>query len=207
LAGSGQYYQRHVDGEAVSAAFLAADGDCRVLALTRQWTDPGSRRPFRYGGAVRPAPIDSMQAAEIVEAVARLVALTDLRGLNSADFLVRPDGVDLLEINPRPGATLDVLADREGALFQLHLDACAGVLSDAPLVWPRPAAAAIAYARKDLTIPPDFVWPAWSADRRPAGEAVANGTPLCSVLAEADDGPAAETLVRERVATILAALT
>ncbi|WP_216856010.1 ATP-grasp domain-containing protein [Acidisphaera sp. S103] len=198
----GRYYQRHAAGEPVSVAFLAAGGACRVLGLSRQWADPSPRHPFRYGGASRPAPVPPRQAADIADAVARLVALTDLRGLNSADFLVRHDGLDLLEINPRPGATVDIFAGQ--ALFRLHLDACRGVLPDAPPVWPAAAAAATVYARQAIRLPPDFAWPAWTADRQPSGEPVPAGAPLCTVLADAADATGAEQLVRDRAAEILA---
>ncbi len=124
----GRYFQRYVAGSAISAAFLAAGGRCRMLGLSRQWADPAPGRPFRYGGSSRPAPLSAARAAEISGAVERLVSRTGLRGLNSADFLVREDGFDVLEVNPRPGATLDIFADADGALFRMHLDACEGVL-------------------------------------------------------------------------------
>ena len=198
----GRYYQRHVAGEPVSAAFLAAGGACRVLGLTRQWADPSPRHPFRYGGASRPAPVSPAQATSIADAVARLVALTELRGLNSADFLVRRDGLDLLEINPRPGATVDIFAGH--ALFRLHLDACHGVLPDKAPIWPSAAAAATVYARRDIRLPTGFAWPAWTADRQPPGEPVPAGAPLCTVLADTADAAGAEHLVRGRAAEILA---
>ncbi len=208
VAGSGQYYQRRVNGEAVSVGFLASGGACRVVALTRQWADPASQRPFRYGGAVRPAELLSACVAELEAAVGRLVAQTELRGLNSADFLVRDDGFDVLEINPRPGATLDILDDPQGTLFRLHIDACNGVLPTTMPVWPtEAAAAAILHARADLTVPRDFVWPAWTADRTPHGSVVARGLPLCTVLSEGDDANAAERLVRERADELHARLT
>jgi predicted ATP-grasp superfamily ATP-dependent carboligase len=200
----GRYYQRRVAGQPVSAAFLAAGGACRVLGLSRQWTSPAPLQPFRYGGASRPAPVTPTRAAEIGDAVARVVAQTGLRGLNSADFLVRADGFDLLEVNPRPGATLDIFADRVGDLFRLHVDACFGVLPDVAPTWPGGAAAATVYARADICLPPGFLWPAWTADRQPSGEPVPAGAPLCTVLAEADDVDAAEGLVRNRAAEILA---
>jgi uncharacterized protein len=200
----GRYYQRRVAGDPVSAAFLAAGGQCRVLGLSRQWADPVPRRPFRYGGASRPAPVTSVQAAEIGDAVARLVSRTGLRGLNSADFLTRADGFDLLEVNPRPGATLDIFTDGQGTLFRLHLDACLGVLPDTSPTWPGSAAAATVYASADIRLPSGFAWPAWTADRQPAGEAVPGGAPLCTVLAEAADSQIAERLVRDRAAEILA---
>jgi predicted ATP-grasp superfamily ATP-dependent carboligase len=200
----GRYYQRHVPGEPVSAAFLAAGGACRVLGLSRQWPDPTPRHPFRYGGASRPAPVTQARAAEIGAAVARLVSHTGLRGLNSVDFLVREDGFHVLEINPRPGATLDIFAGQQGGLFRWHLDACRGVLPDVAPTWPGAAAAATVYAQAEIRLPPDFVWPAWAADRQPPGQPVPSGAPLCTVLAEAADADTAERLTRDRAAEILA---
>nr|WP_294506769.1 ATP-grasp domain-containing protein [uncultured Rhodopila sp.] len=201
----GRYFQRRVAGQPVSAAFLAAGGRCRVLGLSRQWAEPAPRRPFRYGGSSRPAPLSDARAGELSDAVARLVSLTGLRGLNSADFLVREDGFDMLEVNPRPGATLDIFADAEGALFRMHLDACKGVLPDTIPVWPHAAAAAaFVYAPADITLPPIFPWPVWTADRQAPGSWVPKGAPLCTVLAETSDAEAAERLVRHRAAEILA---
>nr|WP_294523983.1 ATP-grasp domain-containing protein [uncultured Rhodopila sp.] len=200
----GRYFQRQVAGQPISAAFLAAGGRCRVLGLSRQWADPAPRRPFRYGGSSRPAPLSAARAADISGAVERLVSHTGLCGLNSADFLVREDGFDLLEVNPRPGATLDIFADSEGALFRMHLDACAGVLPDAIPRWPQAAAAAFVYAPAGITLPAIFPWPHWTADRQAPGSFVPRGAPLCTVLAEAPDAAAAERLVRLRAADILA---
>jgi predicted ATP-grasp superfamily ATP-dependent carboligase len=200
----GRYFQRRVAGEPISVAFLAAGGRCRVLGLSRQWADPAPRRPFRYGGSSRPAPISAVRAAEISAAVERLVSHTGLRGLNSADFLVREDGFDVLEVNPRPGATLDIFADTEGALFRMHLDACEGVLPDAMPDWPQATAAAFVYAPAGITLPAVFPWPLWTADRQAPGSFVPAGAPLCTVLAEAANADAAERLVRLRAAEILA---
>jgi predicted ATP-grasp superfamily ATP-dependent carboligase len=200
----GWYYQRRVPGDPISAAFLAARGACQVLGLSQQWVDPAPGRPFRYGGASRPAALSSVRATELEDAVARLVSHTGLRGLNSADFLVHESGLHLLEVNPRPGATLDIFADREGTLFRLHLDACAGSLPDTPPDWPGAAAAITVYARTDIELTADFGWPDWTADRQAPGEPVPGGSPLCTVLAEASDAAAAECLVRARAAEILA---
>jgi predicted ATP-grasp superfamily ATP-dependent carboligase len=200
----GWYHQQRVSGEPISAAFLAASGRCRVLGFSRQWPDPVPSRRFRYGGAARPAPLSAARAAELTDAVARLVARTDLRGLNSADFLVREDGFHMLEVNPRPGATLDILADSEGALFRWHTDACNGILPETTPAFPGAAAAAIVYARAELTLPASFPWPAWTADRQAPGSSVPRGAPLCTVLAEAADADTAERIVRDRAAAILA---
>jgi predicted ATP-grasp superfamily ATP-dependent carboligase len=129
-----------------------------------------------------------------------------LRGLNSADFLVREDGFDLLEVNPRPGATLDIFAGNPDTLFQMHLDACDGLLPDPAPEWPGAAAAAVVYATADIHPPSRFTWPVWAADRQGPGEAVPLGAPICTVLAAAADAAAAEHLVHRRAAEVLARL-
>ncbi len=102
------YFQRRVTGKSISALFLASEKKAEIIGLTTQWTAPTPASPFRYGGAAGPAEIDPAQAGEVARSVAAIAFELDLVGLNSADFLVSADAVWLIEINPRPGATLDV---------------------------------------------------------------------------------------------------
>ena len=44
-----------------------------------------------------------------------------LLGLCSADFIRSEDGYWLVEINPRPGATLDIFDSPEAPLMEAHL--------------------------------------------------------------------------------------
>jgi predicted ATP-grasp superfamily ATP-dependent carboligase len=202
----GRYYQRRVPGTAISAAFLADGRNIRVLGFSRQWVAPVLRRRFRYGGAVRPAALAQPLADHLSAATARLAALVGLRGLNSADFLVRDDGFDLLEINPRPGATLDIFADAAGALFQMHLDASAGALPQTALNLPPAAGAAFVYAPRDIVVPANFAWPDWTADRAAHGTTIVHADPVCSVVTAAEDAGTAEHLLRLRTTELLRAL-
>jgi predicted ATP-grasp superfamily ATP-dependent carboligase len=197
------YLQRAVAGTPVSALFLADGRRSLTLGFSEQWCAPAPRRPYRYGGAVRPAALAPATQQALREATDRLARAAGLVGLNSADFRVRPDGFDLLEINPRPGATLDLFADAAG-LFQWHLDACRGRLPAGPPGFAGAAAAAVVYAPRPLVLPDDFAWPAWTADRQPPGLPVPLQAPLCSVLATAADAAAARALVEHRAACILA---
>ena len=65
-----------------------------------------------------------MSAARCLTPSIRWHADLNLRGLASFDFIVASGTAHLLEINPRPGATLDVFDDAEGALFKAHVAAC-----------------------------------------------------------------------------------
>ena len=122
------YFQRRVGGNSISALFLASEKKVEIIGLSVQWTAPTPSSPFRYGGAAGPVAIDRPQTEEIARSVAAMTFELNLVGLNSADFLVSADVVWLIEINPRPGATLDVFESNEAPLFARHVAACEGRL-------------------------------------------------------------------------------
>jgi predicted ATP-grasp superfamily ATP-dependent carboligase len=199
------YYQRRVAGEPISALVLADGKAAAVLGFSRQWSSPGPGNPFRYGGAVRPATLAPEIADALTAVVQRLTALTGLVGLNSFDFLVDDRTFHLLEINPRPGATIDIFEPPGTAsLFALHVDASRGGLPDRALVLDGAAASAIVYAAADIPQLPSFDWPDWSADRPIAGSFISAQSPLCTVLARAATAAQAQELVEERAQAILA---
>ena len=198
----GYYYQRAVGGVAVSAQFLADGGRALVLGFSQQWAAPTDRRPFRYGGAARPAHLAQETAEALGDAVQRIAAAGQLRGLNSADFLVEGDRFRLLEINTRPSATLDIFEPPGGSLFALHMSACAGALASHAPELTGAAATAIVYAECDTTVPA-LDWPEWTADRPQAGAPVKAGEPLCTVLAVAASAAEARQLVEKRRASVL----
>jgi uncharacterized protein len=199
--GRGRYLQRRVEGRPISALFLAGGGRCRVLGFSEQWPAPLPRRPFRYGGAARPASLSEQLAERLRGVVERFVGEVPLKGLNSADFLVRRDDFHLLEINPRPGATLDLFA--APGLFRAHLRACLGAVPVDVAVPEGGVASLIAYARRPICLPPGFVWPEWASDRQPAGIAAAAGAPFCTVRAEAADAASVRALAMQRVEAVL----
>lgn len=201
------YYQARVPGRPVSALLLANGISAVVLGFSAQWASPTSRRPFRYGGAVRPADIPPEVAGRLEKAACRLAAALSLTGLNSADFIVEGDGFWIVEINPRPGATLDIfetggLEARGCSLFSLHMAACTGDLIDEAPRLDGARASAICYAACDITAPDRFEWPDWSADRPNGGIAIRAGEPLCTVHADAAAAVDAKALVEARLALI-----
>lgn len=207
----GAYFQARVPGRPHALNVLSDGREIRVLALTEQWCAPSRLRPFRYGGALargagEPGPVPPAIRAEIAAAMARLVARTGLRGLASADCLVTEDGWWLTEINPRPGATLDVLDRRAGPLLAAHIAASLGKMP-APDPDPGDAAAAeICYAGRDFAAVPAFAWPDHVRDRPRPGTAVRRDAPLCTVLATGPEAGATKDRLRTRIAALRAAL-
>jgi uncharacterized protein len=177
------YYQRRVPGTPVSALFLANGNGATVVGFSTQWTLGTTTRPYRYGGAVRPATLAAEMAVLLGRTVDRLARAASLVGLNSVDFHVDGERFWLLDVNPRPGATLDIFEPPGQSLFAFHMAACVGNLSAAPS-YPRGAkAAAITYADHDIVSVPAVEWPNWAADRPQPGISVRAGEPLCTVYA------------------------
>jgi predicted ATP-grasp superfamily ATP-dependent carboligase len=201
-AEGGSYFQRRVEGVPISALFLGDGRNVMVLGFSLQWSAPAARHPFRYGGALRPAPITEEIQQALTAAIGRLNAVVSLVGINSADFMTDGHAFHLLEINPRPGATFDLFDTDTTSLFALHLAACAGMLPPQPLVFDDVMAGAIVYARHEVAAVPALDWPDWTADRPVAESPVEAEQPLCSVFARAANAQQARELVEHRQATI-----
>lgn len=197
------YYQRKVSGTPISALFVADGRRAVVLGFSAQWSFPTPHQPYRYGGAVRPAALARYVADSLTSAIDRLVPATSLVGLNSADFMVDEESIWLLEINPRPGATLDIFEPSEGSLLASHIAACCGKLMER-IRYPEGAkAAAIVYAEKDVASVPALDWPDWTADRPHTAGAIEAGEPLCTVYACSSTAAGARALTNKRRQTIL----
>src|SRR5271156_2831245 len=203
-AGAEIYYQRKVSGTPIAALFLADGERATVLGFSAQWSLPTLRQPYRYGGAVRPATLAPRTADSLSAAIHRLAAAMSLVGLNSADFLVDSEVFWLLEVNPRPGATLDIFEPPEGSLFALHMAACVGKLFEGSHYPEGAKAAAIVYAEDDIASLPVLDWPYWTADRPLAGSAIKAGQPLCTVYACSSAAAGARALTDERRELVLA---
>ncbi|MGH6853307.1 MAG: ATP-grasp domain-containing protein, partial [Methylocella sp.] len=129
------YFQRIAAGEPVSILFLADGAKAWMVGSSRQWAAPAPGEPFRFGGSLRPAGLSPGLETRLRRAAEAITAACGLRGLNSIDFLVEGSEYTLIEVNPRPGATLDIFEDRGGSLFRAHIDACLGRLPRRPLAF------------------------------------------------------------------------
>jgi predicted ATP-grasp superfamily ATP-dependent carboligase len=199
------YYQALAEGRAVSALFLGNGSEARVLGFTEQWSAPAPRRQWRYGGAVQPARLPEDAAEAMTRAVTLLAKAFGLKGLGSADFVLAENQPLLLEINPRPGATLDIFAGARKPLLKLHIDAVrGGALPRNPPVFEGAVASAIVHAPTRVIVPRSMIWPAWAADLPKPGERIDKQRPICTVLARAGTDARAKRLVETRKASLLA---
>jgi uncharacterized protein len=198
--GADDYWQRRIEGRSVSLLFVRDALALTPIAWSEQWTAPSAEAPFRYGGAA--GPIDG--PSDVLPGLARLTAALGVRGLASADFLDSGGRYWLLEINPRPGATLDVFDEDADPLLARHLAA----LNGATLPPPKsrsPRASEIVYTDAAFTLPA-FAWPDWAADRSRAGTSFSAGSPICTVSAGGVDVAAARATAGARADEIRSVL-
>ena len=197
-----RYFQRQIAGAPISLLGLVSEKSA-AFAASRQWTSPLPRRPFRYGGAAGSLPLDPDLEARLIEMSLAVAEALELKGLVSFDYLVRDGEPSLLEVNPRPGATVDVFDDAAGTLFKAHIEAARGGDPAALLAsdWHPPVARAAAFLYADrgpLTAGP-VDWPEWAADRPRPGSTIGAGQPLATATAEGDDIDAVQVACAERL--------
>ncbi len=200
------YFQEQIEGRPVSALFVSAGDRARVLGFSEQWSAPTPRSQWRYGGAAQPAELSAAMKARLARSTEQIAATFGLKGLGSADFLVDGEEAWLLEINPRPGATLDIFDSESDPLLGIHLAAVLeGRLPDGPLTLSEASASAIVYATEPITVSRSMIWPEWTADRAVGGDCIDRNRPICTVSARAMTKVEATQLISERISTILAA--
>lgn len=207
VADSQHYYQRLESGRSMSVTFLANGKEAHIIGFNEQWTvSAGS--PFRYAGAVNHAEPPQALRAEIVTKLNLLVAETGLAGLNGMDFLLCGDHYSVLEVNPRPCATMDLYdADYAQGLFAWHLLACEGRLPEPPQLARKIIRAhAVVYAEQAFSIPANLKFPEWASDIPQAGSEFAPGAPVCMVHAEGASSSQVKRLLQERRMLLVRAL-
>lgn len=202
-AGAGIYYQRIQPGEPMSALFVADGTRARLVALNQLLVRTLGALPYVYTGAIGPIR-DEALARRLELALAALVPAFGLRGLASLDFIAHAGRAWLLEVNPRPSATM-VLHDRAwpGGLVQAHVRAARGELPAMPADHPpgvrgHQVVFARAPCRVDAALAEELVHAPDCHDLPVAGARFAEGEPVCSVSAEAGSAEAVRAALQDR---------
>lgn len=206
------YFQRHALGVPMSATFIANGRDACVLGFNGLIVRSVIGRPFVYCGAIGPVPLPASAAARVTRAVQLLAAEFSLLGVCSLDFLLDGDEVSLLEVNPRPSASMACYAQHLPlGVLAAHLRAC--LQSELPQVDPLALAQRavhghhIVFARHQLVM--DEAAAARLAESAhchdlPFGAATFHaGDPVCSVSATAVSADQVRTQLNQRCEALL----
>ncbi len=193
------YYQRHLSGSAMSILFIANGERFRTIGYNRLGAGASiAPAPFLYTGAVGQAQLQDAQRLQVETIVGKLVSELSLKGVNSLDFILNDDGIFVLDLNPRPSATLELyehlLSD---GWIKHHIAACLGELPVLPIVGSTAVHGhQIVYAPQTIQIPAGMAWPQWVKDRPSSGARIAEGQPLCSLFARGGSEEEVEAVLR-----------
>lgn len=197
------YFQRHVGGVCASVLFLADGRHARVVGFNEVWSRSIGDTPFAYAGAINRVALTSIQRSRISVDVDTLAGALGLVGLNGMDFIVDRDDYRVLEINPRPTATIDLHDDQAaGSLFDLHVRACAGTLPPVLEISNTVRAHAIAYSSGGPLQTPLPTFPDWCSDLPADATGISAGMPVCTVHASGSSASEVKRLLNRRQATL-----
>lgn len=164
-------------------------GSHRILSERRD--GPDGPLPYVYQGLIGPLPQPAERQAHLQAAAQTLCEAYGLRGLCSLDTLASDDPeapLQVLELNPRPSASMALYPGSSGAdtPMALHLNACLG--GPAPRLQPNSGqvhACGILYAQTEVQL--DTAQTDWLLqqpdvhDVPQPGSRFGAGDPLCSV--------------------------
>jgi uncharacterized protein len=204
-----RYWQREVRGVSMSATFIANGRDAVLLGHNEQIVRTVGARPFVFRGVCGPVPVPAAVARDVDAIVRALAAAFGLRGLGSLDYMLDGERVWVLEVNPRPSASMALYPDVGGAgVLRAHLRACLHDELPAP---PRPAGSVggseIVVAPRTLRLDEASVaalaaWPDVH-DLPHVAMQFAAGDPVCSVTARGPDADSVKIgLARQRDAVL-----
>lgn len=201
---AGCYFQQELDGMPFSVLFLADGKSSRIVGFNTQWvvTD-NSWQPYLFQGMASHYHLSDQNQLLLETWVASIVVATGLQGLNSVDCLDVDGELVVLEVNPRPGASLTLHdLDYAHGLLAEHINCFTGdVWSDA-LHQNQVRGSWVVYAPADLRIGENLILPLWVSDR-PAVNSVFNcGEPLCTLQASADTIAQVKHMLMQRCAMI-----
>ena len=172
------YWQQYLEGDACSVLFLSDGQRVQLLGFHQQLIHPTQENPFIFKGVCVAENFSNEQQFEICDWLAQLVLYFGLRGLNSLDFIRTSQGCYVLEINPRPSASLQLY---DAPIFTAHLNACRQSLNDATI--PRiHEAYQIVFAEQSVLINAHFQWHVWCHDKPNEGAIISKNRPICSII-------------------------
>jgi len=190
---AGLIVQERIAGLPCSAAAVADGRSAALLGVSEQLI--GRRalgaRGYAWCGNVVPPRLPAPERHALAEAAraicAHLAAAFGLRGLFGVDMVWDGERASVVEVNPRPTASLETIeAVHCVRSFAAHLEACAGRLPAVGSFAEADGAAgkAVLFATEDVRAPDASAWVARGIRDVPhPGEPIAAGHPICTLVA------------------------
>ncbi|HSC02480.1 MAG TPA: ATP-grasp domain-containing protein, partial [Solirubrobacteraceae bacterium] len=193
---STEILQRRVHGLSCSAVAIGDGRRAAVLGLTEQLhRTPG----FGWMGNVVPPRLPAGELAELdgqlCAVCAEVAARFGVRGAFSVDAIWDGRHAWVLEVNPRPPASLELFGP---GCFEAHVRAARGIGLPA-MGAPSPMAKLVLFADRDVRAPDPSWWPAGLVRDIPhGGEEIRRGSPICTLISAGAGAGVPELVERGR---------
>ncbi|PKG33444.1 ATP-grasp domain-containing protein, partial [Methanoregula sp.] len=120
--------QEIVKGDAASVCCIAT-GSAAMAVTTNEQVLRGGDGEFAFGFSGSITPCNHPLAGEMATLAERIAAASGGVGTIGVDFVIGDNGPVAIEVNPRFQGTVDTVEMACGcSLFDLHMDACRGIL-------------------------------------------------------------------------------
>jgi uncharacterized protein len=205
------YFQQEWPGRPMSATFVANRAEARVIGFNEQLVRPLGSRPYVFSGVLGPVPLPPEAEQAVDRAAQVLTRAFGLQGLASLDFLLQGEQVSVLELNPRPPASMALYA--EAGILAAHVAACLRAELPPPRIRRAPQRVRgheIVYAGRTLRLDEHAAsrlagWPE-AHDLPCAGGSFEPGDPLCSLSATGADAQEVRTRLQASRLALLKSL-
>ncbi|WP_442482789.1 ATP-grasp domain-containing protein [Aeoliella sp. SH292] len=210
------YWQRKIAGRSISAAYVAAAGEGKLLGVTeqlmnRKWTHS---QPFHYAGSVGPFELPKVDVpsprpspgsgrgdlnAQLLHVGCVLAREVGLVGVFGVDFVLDDKGTAwVVDVNPRYTASMEVVERFAGVnMIAAHIAACTKDELPEPVSRSDQSfGKAYLFAKRNATFrgPPSLD----IADIPHEGDAIQRGKPICTLLADGVDRAEVEQKLQEK---------
>ncbi|MCK5830547.1 MAG: ATP-grasp domain-containing protein [Methylococcales bacterium] len=174
------YWQRFINGISMSVLFVSDGSSFEICGFHKQLITSVGEFDFIFSGIISQPELNDKVKSQLNVWIASLVTEFSLKGLNSIDFILKNDCCYILEINPRPSASMQLYND---GLIDKHMSSslqnALGSISNLKEY----RAYQVVFAETDTIINNDIQWPEWLVDRPHDGSLIHTGLPICSIIA------------------------
>lgn len=195
--------QEIVKGTAASVCCITTGSQAMTVATNEQVLRGGSgESAYGFSGSITPSPHPA--AGEMQALAGWIAAKSGCVGTIGIDFVLGDNGPVAIEVNPRFQGTVDTVEMATGVnLFDLHLNACQGIL---PAQLPEPkqvACRSILFAERDITINTDLSkFRSFVADIPWPGTSFEEEQALVSVYGWGPDHDSARAMLDKHITTV-----
>ncbi len=165
------YWQCYYEGRAGSVLFLADGEAATVIGFNEQWT----HGDFLFAGICNHSDLSDFQKKRLESWLKLIVLYFGLRGLNTLDFIQTQTAIFILEVNPRPSASMQLYDNL--CLFNAHLTHYFEKNATINFM-----AYQILYAAHTFIIPKTFNWSQNHHDLPSNGTIIRKNQPICSII-------------------------